>query len=223
MAIDKDNLTEDQKKALEIIKDQQAKIGEVFSQCWESEEFKKAFMEDPKAIFDEYGVNYNKKKEYKVLDTPDKTVIHVLPYEGIKAGLKDMYDRLNENVKDLGDEEGKAIIPEGWTYQIVQNTEDTIYFPIPLSPENLTPEELELVNGGCLILVFIIAVEALAEVTTSVNFAWAIIAVAAVVGGLFFVEAMESVAVFTTAFALTQAIVNDFAHHDNKNNDGKNQ
>lgn len=217
MAIDKENLTEEQKQALEIIKDQQAKIGEVFSQCWESEEFKQAFIADPKAIFEEYGVNYSKNKEYKVIDTPEKTVIHVLPYEGIKAGLDDLHTRLYDRVKDLGDEEGATIIPEGWTYQMIQNTEDTVYFPIPVSPEDLTPEELELVNGGCLILVFVVAVEAIAEVTTAVTAVYAVAALAVVVGALFFVELAESVAVLTTAAVISQALLatvgvgNDFA------------
>ena len=64
-------------------KDVRTALGEVFSQCWESEEFKQHFKEDPKSVFEEYGV----------------------PYED--------------------------------------------YIVIPASPEELTPEELEMINGGC--------------------------------------------------------------------------
>jgi len=158
------NLTDEQKKEIvDYLNDQRTKLGEVFSQCWESEEFKEAFKKDPKAIFDEYGVKYDAKKEIKILDTPDKTVIHVLPYEGIKAGLTDMYKRLYAGVDDIEDEAGKQIILPGWSYQIMQNTEDTVYMPIPLCPENLSPEELEMVNGGCLALVLVIATVFVAE------------------------------------------------------------
>lgn len=41
-------LTEEQQKQLE---EQQTRLGEIFSQCWESDEFKQAFIEDPKSIF----------------------------------------------------------------------------------------------------------------------------------------------------------------------------
>ena len=37
-------------------KDVRTALGEVFSQCWESEEFKQHFKEDPKSVFEEYGV-----------------------------------------------------------------------------------------------------------------------------------------------------------------------
>ena len=53
-----EQMTEEQREALKkVVTDQSTKLGEVFSQCWESKEFKQAFMEDPKAIFEEYGIN----------------------------------------------------------------------------------------------------------------------------------------------------------------------
>ena len=126
--------------------DQATKLGEVFSQCWESEVFKKAFIENPKAIFDEYGVAYKKDSNYKVIDTPDKTIIHVLPYKGVKQGMQQVCDILMNHVKDLKDDEEKQVLLEGWSWQIYQNTEDTFYLPLPICPENLSPEELELVH-----------------------------------------------------------------------------
>ena len=199
MAIDKNNFTEEEKKALEGIEDQKTKLGEVFSQCWESEEFKEAFKQDPKAIFDEYGINYLPDKEYRILETPAKTVIHVLPYEGIKAGVADLSKRLMDMVGETPDDEGKMIIPDGWSYTIVQNTEDVINMPIPVSPENLSPEELELVNGGCLIFGLVFVVVTVAEVAASVSFAFAVVSLAAVAAAVFLAVAAESVVAVTTA------------------------
>ncbi|MCR4923001.1 MAG: hypothetical protein K5931_03215 [Lachnospiraceae bacterium] len=164
-----DMTEEEQKEYLKlkgIFEDQASKLGEIYSQCWESDEFKQAFISDPKAIFDEYGVNYDKNKNYKVIDTPDKTVIKLLPYKGIKAGLKSMADSILKSVEDLSDDEEKQIILEGWKWEVIQNTEDTYYLAIPISPEKLTPEELEMVNGGCLIFAIVFLVQSIASVTT---------------------------------------------------------
>ena len=148
-------LTEQQKKELEgVIKDQMNRMGEVFSQCWESDDFKEAFMKDPKAIFKEYGVNYNEEKEYVVIDSPDKTIVHVLPHDGIKSAVDGFGQMLAKKVEDLDDKGGRQILLDGWKYEIYQNTPDKFYIAIPHSPDNLSPEELEMVNGGCFFLVF---------------------------------------------------------------------
>lgn len=203
---DLENLTQEQKDALAIIEDQKTKLGEVFSQCWESEEFRAAFKADPKAIFEEYGINYLKDKEYRILDTPDKTVIHVLPYEGIKAGLDDLYGRLKGLIGDVNDDEGKTVIPDGWSYMVVQNTEDVINMPIPLSPENLSPEELELVNGGCLIfgLVIVVVFQTEAAVTTTTTFAFAVVSLAALAASVFLAIAAQSAVVATTVLTVLE-------------------
>ncbi len=130
-------------------KEVNVKMGEIYSQCWESEEFKADFMADPKKYLKEYGIPYDESKDYKVIDTPEKTIIYVLPYEGVKPALEAMANGLTSNVKDLENTDAKQIIPEGWSMQIVQSTEDTVYLAIPVCPDNLTPEELELINGGC--------------------------------------------------------------------------
>ena len=130
-------------------KDVRTALGEVFSQCWESEEFKQHFKEDPKSVFEEYGVPYEDYKEYKVMDAPKKTMVYVLPYEGVKEAVQTITEGLLGNVKDVEGKEAKQIIPEGWSIQLLQNTEDVDYIVIPASPEELTPEELEMINGGC--------------------------------------------------------------------------
>ena len=134
-------LSESQKEELKrTFNDQLQKLGEVFSQCWESDEFKQAFISDPKAIFKEYEINYDENREYRVIDTPEKTMIHVLPYDGIKPAMAQLNELLMKNVKDLGDTDSKQVLLEDWKWQIYQNTPDTIYLPIPLCPEKLTPE-----------------------------------------------------------------------------------
>lgn len=165
-------ITEEQKKqAKELLEDQMTKLGEVFSQCWESDEFRDAFIEDPKAIFDEYGINYDKDKRYKVFQTPDKTLVHILPYKGVKQALKNFEDIMNKRVEDIEDDGEKQILPEDWSWQVYQNTEDMFYIPIPLCPENLTPEELELVNGGCLVAILIFVFQTSVLATTAAGVA----------------------------------------------------
>ncbi len=183
------------------MKDARTALGEVFSQCWESEEFKHSFMEDPKKIFEEYGVPYDDSKEYKVIDSPAKTIIHVLPYEGIKQAMQMIADGMLTNVKDVEEQEPKQIIPEGWAMQFVQNTEDTNYIVIPNSPEDMTPEELEMINGGCgflglvMIIGVVVAAGGLAILGAVFITAGAAIVLAEAVGG---VHAALGVAVTVT-------------------------
>ena len=50
---DKKNVSKEELK--DYLGDQATKLGEVFSQCWESEDFKKEFIADPKKVFDKYA------------------------------------------------------------------------------------------------------------------------------------------------------------------------
>lgn len=197
-------LTEEQKlQAKELVEDQMTKLGEVFSQCWESDEFKQAFIEDPKAIFDEYGIGYDKNKNYKVIETPEKTMIHVLPYKGIKESIKAFNDLLLKHVEDVEDGDAKQVLLPDWSWQLYQNTEDTYYVPIPLCPENLTPEELELVNGGCLIFVLIFAFQTEAVATTTTVAAEVEALIVAVVSAI---GAIDAVAAAFVLLAIAEAI-----------------
>lgn len=210
-------LTQEQKEELKKrIDDQMQKLGEVFSQCWESEEFKKAFMEDPKAIFREYEINYDDSKEYRIIDTPEKTMIHVLPYEGIRPAMEKLNEILMKNVSDLGDEDAKQLLLEDWKWQIYQCTEDIIYMPIPLCPENLTPEELEMVNGGCLLLAafFVFVAEAVGTVTSvavvvELAIAATVFQAVAAIAGVLAVVLVQTLAAWTNV-AATGAIVLQF-------------
>lgn len=195
-------LTEEQKKAKELVDDQMTKLGEVFSQCWESEEFKEAFKADPKAIFKEYGINYDENMNYKIIDTPDKTIVHVLPYKNAKKGIEELCEIFKRHAEGLEDGEDKQILLEGWSYSIYQNTEDTYFVPIPLCPENLTPEELELVNGGCLIFALVFLFQTTTVATTVMT--TAILTVAAVVD---VVAAFAAVALVAAGAVLAVAMV----------------
>ena len=181
---DEKKLTKEEEELMEKFKDQQTKLGEIYSQCWESEEFKKAFIDDPKAIFEEYGVEYDKNTDYVIIDTPAKTIINVLPCKGIKGALKTYTDKLNKMVEDLADDDEKQLLLEDWCWMTYQNTKNKTYLPIPLSPESLTAEELEMVNGGCIIVGVVFLVGALA----------------------FFAGAVQSVAAVTTAVTMFEAI-----------------
>ncbi len=146
----------------EEMKNDATKLGEIFSQCWESEEFKQNFKDHPKEVLKEYDIAYDENLEYVVMDSPEKTVTYVLPYENVKQGMQIITDNLMHSVNELEDESPKQVIPEGWVVRVMQNTEDVCYIIIPVSPENLTPEELELVNGGILgffvaVVVFLVA------------------------------------------------------------------
>ncbi|MDO5574904.1 MAG: hypothetical protein Q4G60_13105 [bacterium] len=191
-------LTEEQKAAIEAANKEATKIGEIFSQCWESEDFRKNFKEHPKEVLKEYGVTYDESKDYIILDSPAKTVTYVLPYENVKQGMQVIADGLMRNVSSVEDETPKQIIPEGWAIQILQNTEDTCYMVIPVSPEDLTPEELELVNGGCFIGFFVsVVIWLVAGVAVAVGF-MAVAALAAV--------ALLAIGVVVVGFAVVSAV-----------------
>lgn len=140
-----DQLTDEQKEAFDKSMQQQFALAEIFSQCWDDEDFKAEFKADPKKIMDKYGVEYDDNVDYVVLDNAPKTVTYVLPYDGVKETVEALADSFKDKVADVV--EGKQVIPENWSFKFIQNTEDINYIVIPMSPENLTPEELEFVNG----------------------------------------------------------------------------
>ena len=203
--------TEEEVKA--FMQDQATKLGEVFSQCWESEEFKKDFMDDPKKVFEKYGLEYDDSKDYRILDTPPKTIIQVLPYENTKVGVQDLAARLLKTVEDLKTEDSKQILLEDWKWEIRQSTEDVFYLPIPLCPENLSPEELEMVNGGCIIaaIFFLFAAAAVAQSASTVTTIFiavlsAFAAVVDVAAGLIVALAAVEAIVFGTSISVASQI-----------------
>lgn len=166
------------KAILEKDQENRKKLAEIFSQCWDDEGFKKDFIANPKKVMDEYGVEYDKSKDYKILDSKAKTVTYVLPYENIKQTLEAL-GKAFEQVAEQGTDTRK-IIPDGWTMEFIQNTLDTNYVVIPVNPETLTPEELEMVNGG----IFFIAAAIFLVTTVAVAGVSVVAGVLLVVGAL---------------------------------------
>lgn len=156
------------KAVLEKDAENRKKLAEVFAQCWDDEAFKKRFMEHPEEVMTEYGVIYDKSKDYVVMDTKDKVVTCVLPYENIKdtmLAIGDAFKKAAESGPDT-----RKVLPEGWSMEFIQNTADTNYLVIPLNPEKLTPEELEMINGGFVLItpgVFLVVFAAVAVVVAA--------------------------------------------------------
>lgn len=140
-----ENLTDEQIATVDKAFKQELALSEVFSQCWDDEDFEAEFKADPKKIFDKFGVEYDDNVDYVVINNDPKTITYVLPFEGVKESVEGLSEVFKKKVENIV--EGKQVIPENWCFKFIQNTEDINYIVIPMSPENLTPEELEFVNG----------------------------------------------------------------------------
>lgn len=136
-------LTPEQEEAVAKHKEYITKMGDIFSECWDNEDFKKRFISDPVSVLHEYGIETEQDVEYVVIEAPVRTQYCVLPHENTKAAMKTVTDYLSGVVEDKDN-----FLPEGWEMRIIQNTEDKRFLVLPFSPEELTPEELAMVSGG---------------------------------------------------------------------------
>ena len=170
------------KAVLEKDAENRKKLAEVFSQCWDDEKFKKEFMANPKKVMDEYDVAYDKSKDYVILDAKEKTFTAVLPYENVKDALEGISLAMKKVAE--GTEGSKRIMPEGWSYEFIQNTVDTNYIVIPVNPEKLSPEELEMINGGCFFIAAVVVIVSVVAAAGVAVVAIAAVAVAAAVAGV---------------------------------------
>ena len=119
------------------------KYGEVISKCWEDEAYKKRFIEDPESVMAEAGITVEEGVTYKVIEQPKMVKYIVLPHENAKEGVQAVAKSL------LALAEAKnVIIPEGAEARIIQNTDDTRYLILPVSPKTLTKTELSMAAGG---------------------------------------------------------------------------
>ena len=117
--------------------------GEVIAKCWEDEAFKKRFVEDPESVLAEAGIPVEEGVTYKVIEAPKLVQYVVLPEENVQATIQE----LTKNILAKADK-GNKILPEGTELRIVQNTEDTRYLVLPVSPKKLSQAELQMVTGG---------------------------------------------------------------------------
>lgn len=195
--MDEKKLNPEIEAILEKDKENKEKLAEIYSQCWDDEAFKARFMADPKAVMDEYGVLYDDDKDYLVVECNERTVTFILPYEHIKETMEQLGDVFKDTVKDVV--EFRQIIPAGWNLSFIQNTEDVNYLVLPVSPENLTPEELEYVSGGG----FFFATDVF------IAYSSAIVAYQSFLVALSVVAAVNAIAVLlaTIAFVLASAVV----------------
>jgi hypothetical protein len=119
--------------------------GEVVAKAWQDDDYREAFLKDPKEVLVEAGMELPKDVKYIALeDKPDLRHV-ILPYDTPFDAYKDTVNSLLEKVLPL---------PAGLRVEIVQNTADTRYWNLPAKPPGftasgeLTDEELALVAGG---------------------------------------------------------------------------
>ena len=119
------------------------KYGEVIAKCWEDEAYKKRFLEDPEGVLSEAGFVVEEGVTYKVVEQPKQAKYLVLPHAETKGAVQDMAKQFLNHV-----EKSDVIIPQGAEVRIIQNTEDTRYMILPVSPKTLSQAELKMVAGG---------------------------------------------------------------------------
>lgn len=136
-------LTPEQEEAQRKHNEYITKMGDIFSECWDDEAFKAAFIADPVKVFKQYGIETEEGVEYVVIEAPVRTQYCVLPHEKTREAMAVVTNFFTESVA-----EKDTFMPEGWEMRIIQNTEDKRFIVLPFSPDELTPEELALVAGG---------------------------------------------------------------------------
>ncbi len=119
--------------------------GEIVAKAWEDDEYRNAFLNNPRKVLEEAGLELSQGVNIVPLeDTPELRHV-ILPYDTPFATYKDTVVSLLEKVLPL---------PKGLRIEIVQNTADTRYMNLPPKPAGftasgeLTDEELALVVGG---------------------------------------------------------------------------
>ena len=124
-------------------KNNPVKYGEVIAKCWEDEDYKKRFLEDPEGVLAEAGFVLEEGVTYKVVEAPKLVEYLVLPHADTKTAVQNLTKRLLNRV-----EKKNHVIPEGMEVRILQNTDDIRYIVLPASPKSLTQAELKMVAGG---------------------------------------------------------------------------
>lgn len=124
-------------------KEMRLKYGEIVSKCWEDEAFKKSFIDDPEAIFKEYGIEVPEGIEYKVIVSPKDIEYIIIPAKEVKEAAQGLAKFFLQAA-----EASDTILPEGKEIRILQNTENVCYVILPASPKTLTAAELARISGS---------------------------------------------------------------------------
>jgi Nitrile hydratase, alpha chain len=59
--------------------DRRQKVGRVIAKSWSDAAFKKRLMTNPKAVFDEFGIEYPANLDVQVVENTDKKRYFVIP------------------------------------------------------------------------------------------------------------------------------------------------
>lgn len=129
----------------EEIKAYRKKYSALMAACWQDEDVKKKFMENPKDVLKEYSIPVEESKEYQVIEADKYSTYVVLPYEGVEEAVQSLF-----KIFHTWSEQGKQIIKPGCELRLIQNTESTNYVVLPACPDLYTGEEkvmLQQANG----------------------------------------------------------------------------
>lgn len=126
-----------------MTKENAIKYGEIISKCWEDEVYREEFIRDPESVMLEKGIELEEGITYKVIQAPKLVEYFVLPYDNVREPIQNFAKFLLNKA-----EQSDKIVPDGFEYRIIQNTEDVHYLILPASPKTLTAAELAQVSGA---------------------------------------------------------------------------
>ena len=126
-----------------MTKENAIKYGEIISKCWEDEVYREEFIRDPESVMLEKGIELEEGITYKVIQAPKLVEYFVLPYDNVREPIQNFAKFLLNKA-----EHSDKIVPEGFEYRIIQNTEDVHYLILPASPKTLTAAELAQISGA---------------------------------------------------------------------------
>ena len=126
-----------------MTKEDAIKYGEIISKCWEDEVYREEFIRDPESVMLEKGIELEEGITYKVIQAPKLVEYFVLPYDDVREPVQNFAKFLLNKA-----ERADKIVPEGFEYRIVQNSEDVHYLILPASPKTLTAAELAQISGA---------------------------------------------------------------------------
>lgn len=126
-----------------MTKENAIKYGEIISKCWEDEVYREEFIRDTESVMLEKGIELEEGITYKVIQAPKLVEYFVLPYDNVREPIQNFAKFLLNKA-----EQSDKIVPEGFEYRIIQNTEDVHYLLLPASPKTLTAAELAQISGA---------------------------------------------------------------------------
>ena len=144
-----------------MTKENAIKYGEIISKCWEDEVYREEFIRDPESVMLEKGIELEEGITYKVIQAPKLVEYFVLPYDNVREPIQNFAKFLLNKA-----EQSDKIVPDGFEYRIIQNTEDVHYLILPASPKTLTAAELAQISGAAVQVVAAVEVVA-AEATVA--------------------------------------------------------